>query len=155
MITAVLGACYGNAMWHACLSDFVVQVKGSAMAVSGPRVIELALGERVTEDELGGWKVHSEMTGMTDLVAENEEECFHLIRQFLGYMPSDRGQAPPDSAVPQGSGSDMSEILAHLPEQRNRVYDMNNILRCIVDTGSLFPIKPRFGRTVVTALGEG
>ncbi len=48
MITAILGECYGMPTWMACLSDFVVQVKGSAMGVSGPRVVELALGESVT-----------------------------------------------------------------------------------------------------------
>ena len=54
MVTAILGECYGMPTWMACLSDFVVQVKGSAMGVSGPRVVELALGETVTDEELGG-----------------------------------------------------------------------------------------------------
>jgi len=58
MVTAILGECYGMPTWMACLSDLVVQVKGSAMGVSGPRVVELALGETVTDEELGGWKVH-------------------------------------------------------------------------------------------------
>ncbi len=154
MITAVLGECYGNAMWHACLSDLVVQVKGTAMAVSGPRVLELALGERVADNDLGGWKVHSEITGMTDLVAENEEECFRCIRRFLSYMPSDQGNLPPDATVPEGSGAEMGNILALLPEKRNRAYDMNSILRCILDRDSLFPLKPTFGKTVITALAR-
>ena len=154
LITAILGECYGNAMWYACLSDFVVQVKGSAMAVSGPRILNLALGESVTEEELGGWKVHSEITGIADRVAEDEEDCFRLIQQYLSYMPLHCWQVPPTSAVSQNSGSEMGEILRYLPEQRNRAYDMSNILRCIVDTGSLFPIKPSFGKTVITDLAR-
>ena len=71
MITAILGECYGMPTWMACLSDFVVQVKGSSMGVSGPRVVKLALGEIVSDEELGGWRIHTEITGNVDRVAEN------------------------------------------------------------------------------------
>jgi acetyl-CoA carboxylase carboxyltransferase component len=138
----------------ASLSDFVVQVKGSAMGVSGPRILELALAESVTDEELGGWKVHAELTGMTDRVADNEQECFQIIRDFLAYMPSHCDQMPPDAPVPDRSGSDMHKILEYLPEKRNRAYDMHQILTCIVDMHTLFPIKPAFGKTVITALAR-
>jgi acetyl-CoA carboxylase carboxyltransferase component len=154
MVTAILGECYGNPIWMASLSDFVVQVKGSAMGVSGPRILELALGETVTDEELGGWKIHAEITGMTDRVADNEEECFQIIREYLGYMPSHRDQLPRDARVPEGSGSDMHKILDLLPEKRSRAYDMHQILTCIVDNNTLFPIKPAFGKTVITALAR-
>jgi methylmalonyl-CoA decarboxylase subunit alpha len=154
MITAILGECYGMPTWMACLSDFVVQVKGSAMGVSGPRVVELALGESVTDEELGGWRVHAEITGNVDRVAQNEAECFQIIRRYLSYMPSHGDELPPRVPVPEGSGADMKCILDLLPEQRNRGYDMLRILSCIVDRDSLFPIKPTFGKSVITALAR-
>ncbi len=154
MITAIMGECYGMPTWMACLSDFVVQVKGSAMAVSGPRVLELAISEKITDEELGGWKVHGEITGNTDRVAENEEDCFAIIREFLSYMPSHCDEPPPLKAVPEGSGSHMDRIMDLLPEKRNRVYDMNKILRSIVDGESLFPVKPLFGKSVITSLAR-
>ncbi len=153
-ITAVMGECYGMATWMACLADFVVQVKGSAMGVSGPRVLELALRESVTDEELGGWQVHSEITGMADAVAENEDECFAVIRKYLSYLPSHCDQLPPDAHVPEGSGSGMTDILNVLPQKRNMAYDMHKILNCIIDEDSLFPIKPAFGKTVITALSR-
>ncbi len=154
MVTAIMGECYGMPTWMACLSDFVVQVKGTAMGVSGPRVLELAISEKVTDEELGGWKVHSEITGMADRVAEDEDECFRLIRRYLSYMPSHRDELPPRAPVPEGSGAEMDRILNLLPEKRNRVHDMNRILKCIVDKGSLFPVKPLFGKMVITALAR-
>ncbi|MCU0598269.1 MAG: carboxyl transferase [Desulfobacterales bacterium] len=154
MVTAIMGECYGMPTWMACLSDFVVQVKGSAMGVSGPRVLELALGEKISDEELGGWQVHAELTGNTDAVADNETECFDIIRRYLSYMPSHNGQLPPDNPVPEGSGTDMDQILNLLPEKRNRAYDMHAILSCIVDKGSLFPVKPLFGQSVITALSR-
>lgn len=154
MITAVMGECYGAPTWMACLSDFVVQVKGSAMGVSGPRVLELAISEKITDEELGGWKVHAEITGNADRVAENEDECFDIIREYLSYMPSHCGERAPFKAVPEGSGSQMAEILNILPEKRNRAYDMNKLLGTVVDGGLLFPIKPLFAKSVITALAR-
>lgn len=154
MVTAIMGECYGMPTWMACLSDFVVQVKGSAMGVSGPRVLEIALGEKVTDEELGGWKVHAEITGNVDRVVENEEECFETIRKFLSYMPSHNNETPPESPIPEGSGAEMDKILDFLPEKRNRAYDMHHILRCIADRESLFIIKPMFGMSVITALAR-
>jgi acetyl-CoA carboxylase carboxyltransferase component len=154
MVTAIMGECYGMPTWMACLSDFVVQVKGSSMGVSGPRVLQYAISEMVSDEELGGWKVHGEITGMADRVAESEQECFGLIRRFLGYMPSHVDELPPRWDVPQGSGEQMHRILELLPEKRNRAYDMNRLLECMVDKGSLFPIKPLFGRTVITSLAR-
>jgi acetyl-CoA carboxylase carboxyltransferase component len=138
----------------ACLSDFVVQVKGSAMGVSGPRVLELAISEKVTDEELGGWKVHAEITGNADRVAENEEECFAIIREYLSFMPSHGDEFPPLNPVPPGSGSEMARILEFLPEKRNRAYDMNKILRAVVDGGVLFPLKPLFAKSVITSLAR-
>ncbi|MBU1344543.1 MAG: carboxyl transferase [Proteobacteria bacterium] len=154
MVTAILGECYGMPTWMACLSDFVVQVKGSSMGVSGPRVLEMALGQTVTDEELGGFKVHSEITGNVDRVAQNEDHCFDIIRQYLSYLPSHSSQLPPIFPVPDGSGEKMEQILDFLPQKRSRTYDMHTLLLCIVDTQSLFAIKPEFGKSVITALAR-
>lgn len=154
MVTAILGECYGMPTWMACLSDFVVQVKGTAMGVSGPRILEIALGEKVSDEELGGYRVHSEITGNIDRVAENEDHCFEIIRQYLSYLPSHNSQLSPVADVPEGSGESMEKILELIPEKRNRTYDMHRVLKCIVDKDSVFEIKPEFGRSVITALAR-
>ena len=153
-ISAILGECYGMPTWMACLSDFVVQVRGTAMGVSGPRVLELALGEKVTDEELGGADVHGRITGNIDRIAEDEDHCMNLIREFFSYMPAHRNEAPPVYAVPEGSGDGMADILSLVPEQRNRAYDMHSVLACIADRDSLFPVKPDFGQSVITTLAR-
>ncbi|MCK9274264.1 MAG: hypothetical protein M0P57_04155 [Syntrophales bacterium] len=154
LVSAVLGKCYGAPTWKACLSDFVVMVKGTAMGVSGPRIVSIALGENITDEELGGWKLHATVTGMADRIAENEDECFQIIKDYLSYMPCHNEELPPFAPVPDGSGEEMSGILDLLPEKRNRTYDMNRILERVVDKNSLFPIKPLFGKTVITSLAR-
>jgi len=154
MVTAVLGQSYGLPTWNACLSDFVVMREGASMAVSGPRVLELATGEKITPEELGGVKVHAEETGFADASAATEDECLALVRRFLSYLPSHNRAAPPTAEVPAGSGAEMATIADLVPEARNRAYDMTRLLRRLADGGEIFPIKERFGRSLITALGR-
>ena len=98
-VATIMGECFGAPSWLAALADFVVQVKGSCMAVSGPRVLELATSEKVENEDLGGWKLHAEITGQVDRVAEDENECFSIIREFLSYMPSNAQELPPEVPV--------------------------------------------------------
>ncbi len=146
MVTAVLGQAYGLPTWNACLSDFVVMLEGASMAVSGPRVLELATGEKISAEELGGAKAHAEETGFADAVGKTEDECFALVKRFLSYLPSHNRQAPPVAAVPAGSGAEMATIADLVPEARNRAYDMTRVLRRLADGGEIFPVKERFGR---------
>lgn len=154
MVTAILGQAYGLPTWNACLADLVVMWKSASMAVSGPRVLELATGEQVSPEDLGGWRVHAEETGFADLVGETEEECLGFVRRLLSYLPSHSGQMPPRAEVPAGSGAEMSTIADVVPEARNRAYDMTRVLERIADGGEILQVKERFGRALVTALAR-
>ena len=98
--------------------------------------------------------MHAQITGHADRVADTEEEVFDLIRRFLSYLPSHCDQLPPTAPVSKDSGAQMDRILDFLPEQRNRGYDMHRLVGCIVDSGSLFALKPEFGKSVITALAR-
>lgn len=151
---AITGQCNGVPMWQACLSDFVVQVKGSTLSVSGSRALKRSIASTDNDEDMGGWKIHAELTGMSDQVAEDEDECFAIIKEFLDYMPSNNKELPPVRPVPDGSGEKMNRILDILPEKRNRAYDMYKIIKCIVDDGSLFDLKASFGKTAITCLAR-
>jgi acetyl-CoA carboxylase carboxyltransferase component len=154
LVAAALGPSFGSSAWLACCSDFAVMLKGSTMAVSSPRLIEMALGEKVDFEKLGGWRLHAEVTGLIDRVADAEEEVFDNIRRFLSYLPSHHNEAPPDAPVPAGSGEGMKDILSILPESRTQVYDVRKLVRTLVDKDSMFELKPRFGNSAVVALAR-
>lgn len=151
-VSCLLGPCYGSPTWYASMSDFVVIRKGAVMAVSSPKVTSLATGEDTPGEEMGGWQIHSEITGLVDMVAETDQEAIDMAKQFLSYLPSNAKQPPPIVPVPPGSGKDMDKILSYVPEEPRRAYDMRRIIRCIVDGGELFELKEGFGRAAVTAL---
>ena len=153
-VSAVLGHCYGSSSWYAALGDFVVMRKGAITAVSSVKLTAMAISEAVDPEELGGWKMHTEVTGMVDLAVDTDEEALAAVRRFLSYLPSHHNESPPVHPVPPESGKEGHRILEILPESRTKVYDVRKILKLIYDADSLFELKPRFGRTVVTALAR-
>ena len=154
MCAAALGPAFGSSTWLMCQSDFAVMHKGAIMAVSSPRLVSMALGEKVSAEDLGGWRLHADVTGLADQVVDREEEVFDAIKRFLSYMPGHHNEAPPDAPVPAGSGADMDKVFDILPESRTQVYDMKRVIRCIVDKDTMFELKPRFGKSAVTALAR-
>ena len=152
--SGVLGMCYGSSTWYTCLSDFSVMRKGAVMAVSSERLVSMAIGERVDGQDLGGWRMHAETTGLVDQFVDTDAEALDAIKRFLGYMPGHCNEAPPIRTVPEGSDTDVRDIAALVPENRTQVYDMRKVIRAVVDRDSYFELKPRFGRTAVTALAR-
>ena len=153
-VSAMLGPCYGSSTWYACMSDYVVMRKGATMAVASERVTSMAINQPIDAQELGGWKLQTEVTGAVDLAVDTDEEAIAAVRRFLSYLPSHQNEPPPVADVPPGSDDQCSTILELLPEARNRVYDMRKIIAAVVDRGSLFELKARFGRSVVTGFAR-
>ena len=153
-VSAALGLCYGSSTWYCCLADFNVMRKGAIVAVSSSLLASLAMNDPVDAEELGGWRVHADVTGIADMVVDTDEEAVDAIKTFLAYLPGHQMEAPPVKPAPAGSGDACADILKLLPESRTQVYDMRKILRCVADTGSYFELKARFGKAAVTALAR-
>ncbi len=151
---ATLGLSYGSSSWYSVLSEFNVMRKGAVLAVSSPLLASLAIREDVDPQEMGGWRVHAEVTGYADQVVDSDEEAIDAIKAFLAYMPSHHREAPPVAAVPAGSGDAMRDILGLLPGSRTQVYDMRKIIRTVVDKDSFFELKARFGKAGVSGLAR-
>ena len=151
---AALGTSFGSSAWLCCISDFAVMRKGSVMSVSSPRLVSMAIGETVDVEELGGWRLHAQETGLIDRFVDTDEEALEELRRFLSYMPSHNGELPPDAEYSDEMAADQDQILDILPEKRTQVYDMRKIIEVFADKGSVFELKPRFGRAAVVALAR-
>jgi len=153
-VAAALDTSFGSSAWLCCCSDFAVMKKGSIMAVSSPRLVSMAIGEQVDLEELGGWRIHAEYTGLIDRFTDTDAETMQEIRRFLSYMPSHNMELPPARPMASDAAQDQAAILDVLPEKRTQVYDMRKIIAIIADRDSVFELKPRFGRAIVTALAR-
>jgi methylmalonyl-CoA decarboxylase subunit alpha len=153
-LSAALDMSFGSSAWLCCCSDFAVMKKGSTMSVSSPRLVSMAIGEKVDLEVLGGWRLHAEQTGLIDHFVDTDEEAMAAIRHFLSYMPSHNGELPPEAEIMEGSGEDQDRILDLLPEKRTQVYNMKKIIEVIFDKDTFFEIKPRFGKPAVVGLAR-
>lgn len=152
-ITTIMGVCYGGPSWTAAVSDVVIQVKGSIMAVAGPSILEIATGETATPDELGGWKLHAETTGQVDLFAENDADCLRLVRDVLSYLPSNADELPPKIETSESYPKTIPAMQI-VPEDAKTAYDMHHLLNAIFDHNSLLEFKPYYDGSLITSLAR-
>jgi len=154
MVSTIMGECFGDPSWSAARGDIVVMVKGCTMAVAGPKILADATGERVTNEELGGWQLHARVTGQVDLFAEDEAECLALVRKVLGYLPSNADELPPVVDTGDAPERPQDELLRILPASNRTAFDMHKVLDVIFDKGSVVELKPEYDRSLITALAR-
>jgi len=153
-VSLLLGACYGSSTWYTVLSDFVAMRKGALMSVASNRVTSAAINQPVDPEALGGWKLHADVTGLVDVVVDTDEQAIEAARRFLSYLPSHHREAPPLAPVPEGSDEAARAVIDLVPEQRTKVYDMRRVIDALADRGSAMELKPRFGKSAVTAIAR-
>jgi acetyl-CoA carboxylase carboxyltransferase component len=154
-VAALMGPCAAGTAYIPGLADFVPMVKGrGSMALAGPHLTKAVTGEDVTQEELGGSRVHTRISGVGDLEVDSDEECIEAIRAYLSYFPSHCEEPPPRRDVVDPIDRRDEELLDVLPESPRKPYDMHEVIRHIVDGGEWFDIKPRFARTIITCLAR-
>ena len=85
---------------------------------------------------------------------DTDEEALRAVRDFLSYLPSHQGELPPRRETVPGSDEAASKVLELVPDSRTKVYDMRKVVAHLFDQGSVFEMKPRFGKSIVTALAR-
>jgi acetyl-CoA carboxylase carboxyltransferase component len=127
--------------------------KGAVLAVSSSNVTSVAIAEDMDAETLGGWRLHSEVTGFVDAVVDSDEDAIAQVKTFLSYLPDNASLPPPVlTAFEEPAGARTLDTL--VPESRTKVYDIRNVIRAIADKDTVFPLKERFAKVAVTALGR-
>ena len=111
-------------------------------------------GEDVTQEELGGSRVHCRKSGVGDLEVASDEECIQAIKDYLSYMPSNCEEPPPVREVSDPIERADEDLLDVLPESNRKPYDMYEVIRRIVDDGVWFDMKPQFAKTIITCFAR-
>lgn len=153
-MTAILGDSFGGPTWHAVSSDFVTQLQGSCMAIAGPRMLELANGQKMSPEELGGVDIHHKYTGQIDEDGATEEECIEQLKTYFAYMPQNAGDRPNMRATTDDPYRLVDDVFLILPKQSNRVYDMKKIIQVLVDDGVYFEYQRKFGKGLITTFAH-
>ncbi|MGC9374831.1 MAG: acyl-CoA carboxylase subunit beta [Bacteroidales bacterium] len=152
-ISVILGPCAGGAVYSPALTDFVFVVdKISKMFITGPEVIKTVLGEEISMENLGGARVHSEITGNAHFYAESEIECFDKIKELITYIPWNNGQkARPFEPKEPKEEFKIDEIVPGNPKEP---YDVRDVIRGITDGSEFFEIQELWAKNIVIGFGR-
>jgi acetyl-CoA carboxylase carboxyltransferase component len=135
------------------LTDVVIMVEGKAsLYVGSPRMVEMAIGEKTTLEDLGGARMHCEVSGCGDMLVPSDEEAIDLARRYLAYMPGSYRERPPAAeAVAPRPGRPIEEIV---PYDQRKWFDMYEVIDGVVDGGSFLEVKRLFAPEVITGLAR-
>ena len=154
-ISAIMGPCIGVASYSPALTDFILMVRGtSQMFITGPAVIKEVLGEEITMEELGGWKIHAELSGCSDITAENDDACLREIRRLLSFVPTNAREAPPRVETGDGPNRRLDDLEEIVPDDLRKPYNIVEVIKRIVDAGDFLELKPRWARNIVIGFGR-
>jgi len=152
-ISVILGPCAGGAVYSPALTDFVFVVENiSNMFITGPSVIKTVIGEEISMEDLGGARVHAEITGNAHFFAVSEEECFQQIKKLVSFIPWNN-TTKAVAAAPKKPHS-KKQIEDIIPSDPKQPYDVREVLKAIVDDSEFFEIQELFAANIVIGFGR-
>jgi 3-methylcrotonyl-CoA carboxylase beta subunit len=147
-IAAIMGMCVAGGGYLPVMCDHVLMTDGSGLFLAGPALVQAAIGQKVSAEELGGAAMHSAISGTVDYREPNDEACIHRLRSLIekwGY----RRQSPWDRKKPVDPAFSAEEIYGAYDPSPARPYDMKEILARIVDESRFDEYKPEYGKTLI------
>ncbi len=154
-VAGVFGPCVAGGGYVPGLADFALFVKERSSAfLAGPKLAKAAVGEDISEQGLGGSRIHCEVSGVGDLEVESDEACIAAIRKFLSYLPTNFTKPAPHVVSTDDSNRQSVEIAATVPEDPRKVYDMRKVIQSAMDRESFFELRPRYARQMLTGFAR-
>jgi acetyl-CoA carboxylase carboxyltransferase component len=154
-ISVIMGPCAGGAVYSPAITDFTFMVKETShMFITGPEVIRTVTGEEVTMEELGGAMTHAVKSGVAAFIGEDDEDTLQRVRYLLSFLPSNNLEDPPAYASTDDPDR-RDEGLTHIvPDSAKEPYDMDEVIRCVVDDGEFLEVFPLWAMNVVIGLAR-
>ena len=152
-ICILFGPSPAGSAYLPALTDLVIMVDGKAsLYVGSPRMVEMAIGEKTTLEDLGGARMHCTVSGCGDVLASSDEEAIELAKRYLAYMPGSFRQLTPRTAAAEPkAGRSIDEIV---PYDQRKWFDMYEVIDRVIDAGSWFEVKRLFAQEVIVGLAR-
>ncbi len=147
-ISVILGPCAGGAVYSPALTDFVFVVENiSKMFITGPSVIKSVLGEDITMEELGGARVHAQISGNAHFYARNETECFAQIKKLMSYIPwNNKEKAAVIAPKPPKKSGKIDRLV---PSDPRIPYDMRDVIAAVADGSEYLEVMEHFAPNII------
>ena len=154
-VTALMGPGIAGTAYIPGLADVAFMVKGiGSMALAGPPLVKAAVGEEVSEQELGGSAVHARHSGCAHLESEDDAACLAAVREYLSFFPSHSGERPPQIPCDDPIERREEALLEVVPDDVRYGFDMRDVIRLITDHGKFFELQPDWGQALLTGFAR-
>jgi acetyl-CoA carboxylase carboxyltransferase component len=153
-ISVIAGPCAGGAVYSPAITDFIIMTKSAYMFVTGPEVVKEVTREEVNFNDLGGANIHNEKSGVAHFVAEDEQECFILLRKLLSFFPSNNLENPPRIEPEDVADRQDQELNSILPSSPDKPYDMHEVIRKIVDSHDFLEVQRHWAKNIIVGLAR-
>ena len=149
-ISAVMGSCVAGGAYLPIMSDEAIIVnKTASIFLAGSYLVKAAIGEDVDNESLGGASTHSEISGIVDYKAKNDQDALNRIRALVEKI-GDNPKAGFNRIKSLDPGMPSEEIYELLPNDKSQPYDTLKIIERVVDNGSIDEYKADYGKTLIT-----
>ncbi|OZI10772.1 propionyl-CoA carboxylase [Bacillaceae bacterium SAS-127] len=153
-IGVLYGPCFAGTAYMPVFCDFVIMMeKQAGMAIASPRMVQMATGQKVSIEELGGTKMHAEKSGAVDFVVQTEEEAAELVKKLVSYLP-DHYETIPSTIEGRAPARNPLDIDKIIPQEPNQPYDVRELIDCIVDADSFLEVKRDYAKELVTGFAR-
>src|SRR5208282_711739 len=154
-ISAILGPCAGGAVYSPAITDFVLMTRdASCMFITGPDVIKTVTHEEVTKDQLGGAHTHNSVSGVAHFISRDDADCMAMIRELLGFLPSNNLEDPPRRATADPAERAEAGLNSIIPADAMVPYDMKDVIHAVVDDGYLFEVHEQYAKNIVVGFAR-
>jgi len=154
-ISAILGPCAGGAVYSPAITDFNVMVKDTSyMFVTGPDVIKTVTHEEVSKEDLGGAMTHNAKSGVAHFAVEDDRACLALIRELLGFLPSNNLEEAPRRATDDPPDREDAALDSLVPEEASRPYDMKGLIELVVDDRRFLEVHAHYAPNIVVGFAR-
>ena len=148
-ISLIMGPCAGGAVYSPALTDFIIMTKSAYMFVTGPDVVRQVSNENVTSTDLGGAHIHNEKSGVAHFVADDEYDCFEILKKLLSFIPSNNLESSPKVKSIYSSTLLDESLDSILPADSHMSYSMESVIRKVVDKGDFFEVQKFWARNII------
>jgi 3-methylcrotonyl-CoA carboxylase beta subunit len=151
---AIMGNCVAGGAYLPVLCDKILMTQGSGLYLAGPSLVKAAIGQIVDADELGGARMHSQISGTVDFFEKDDPSCLKRLRSLVALLPEAKAIGAPDGrALPKATkpAKNPDSVYDMISFDGRKNYDARDLLATIVDENSLDEYKADYGKTLVTA----
>ncbi|HNW46091.1 MAG TPA: acyl-CoA carboxylase subunit beta [Thermotogota bacterium] len=154
-ISIIMGPCAGGAVYSPAITDFVIMVDQVAkMFITGPQVIKAVTGEDVSQEELGGAKVHNQKSGNAHFLAVNDEEALEICRRLFDYIPSNNTEFAKTIPLETVNLDNLADVGKMIPVDGKKGYDVKQVINGIVDRESFMEVHALYALNIVVGFAR-